>query len=148
MSYIKDNCEVEIEFVLKTKRGEIVDSSEEEGPLKYIHGKKRISPQLEEQLRGRQVGDTFSFKVKPKDAYGERDESLVQFAKKEVFGESFGKIKNGMPIEIEMPDGEVAVATALEVKEDGILLDGNHPLAGESLVYEIKVLKINDLSLN
>lgn len=148
MSYIKDNCEVEIDFVLKTKDGEVVDSSEEEGPLKYIHGKKRISPQLEEQLRGRQVGDSFSFKVKPKDAYGERDESLVQFAKKEVFGESFARIKNGMPIEIEMPDGEVAVATALEVKEDGILLDGNHPLAGESLIYEIKILKVTDLDLN
>ncbi len=144
MNIIENNCVVEIDFKLTTSRGEVIDSSSEDGPLKYIHGKKRITPQLEDQLTGKKLGDHFQFEVKPEDAYGERDESLVQFAKKELFGDDFDKIEVGMPLEMGGPDGQVAIVMAVDIKEDGIVFDGNHPLAGQTLTFDIKVLSVRN----
>lgn len=144
MSLIKDNCVVEIDFKLTTIRDEVVDSSKDEGPLKYIHGKKRISPLLEKELTGKKVGQKFTIVVKPEDAYGVRDEELITFAKKELFGENFNKITVGMPLEMEGPNGEMAVVMAVDIREDGIVLDGNHPLAGEELTYHIEVLSVRE----
>lgn len=142
MNSIKKDAVVDFEFTLKTNEGEIVDSTKDDGPVTYLHGRKRISPQLEEQLAGKKAGDEFSFSVKPEDAYGVRDEKLCQFVNKEVFGPNFYNLMVGMPLEIEAPDGEIAMAVVMEVKTDGAVLDANHPLAGETLNYKVKVLSI------
>ena len=144
MDIIKENCVVEFDFSLTTKRGEVVDSSKEEGPLRYIHGKKRISPLLEKNLTGKKVGQKFQIEVKPEDAYGVRDEGLIQFAKKELFGDNFNKVTVGMPLELEGANGETAIMMAVEIREDGIVLDGNHPLAGETLTYDVTILSVRE----
>lgn len=142
MDVIEDNCVVEVDFTLKTSSGEVLDSSKDDGPLNYIHGKKRISPLLEAELAGKKLGEEFEIVVKPEDGYGVRDESLVQFAKKEYFGDDFDKIQIGMPLEMGGVQGETAVVTAVEIRKDGIVIDANHPLAGETLTYQLKVLSI------
>ena len=106
--------------------------------------KKRVSPVLENALEGKKVGDHFKVSVSPEDAYGIRDEDLVHFVEKEHFGENFDKITVGMPLEMEGPNGEVAVVMAVGIRENGIVLDGNHPLAGETLTYDITVLSVKN----
>lgn len=142
MNTIKENCNVEFEFTLSTQKGVEVDSSKKDDPLKYVHGQRKISPQLEEQLSGKKEGDKFSFTVKPEDAYGVRDEGLVQFAKKELFGVEFDKIEVGMPLEVATASGDMTVVMAVEKRPDGIVIDGNHPLAGETLIYKINILSV------
>jgi FKBP-type peptidyl-prolyl cis-trans isomerase SlyD len=142
MSVIENDCVVEIEFTLKTKEGNLIDSSPEGEPLKFVHGRKRISPQLEEALAGKKVGDKFKLPIAPAEAYGERDENLVHFAEKDKFDDDFDKISVGMPLELENSNGEIVLATAKEIREDGIVIDGNHPLAGQTLVFDIKVLTV------
>ena len=144
MDIVKHNSMVEIAFTLGMSNGEIIDSSEKDGPLKYIHGQKRITPILEEALTGKKTGDNFKVVVEPKDAYGERDDSLVQLAQKELFGAEFDKIQVGMPLELGGPDGQTKIVTAVDIREDGILFDANHPLAGETLTFDVNVLSVRE----
>lgn len=144
MSIIKENSFVKVDFTLKTKSGEIVDSSQDDGPLEFIYGKKRISAILEKAFLDKKEGEEFTLVIDPEDGYGIRDENLVQFAKKELFGDDFNLIQVGMPLELENSDGELRVVMATEIRDDGIVIDSNHPLAGETLVYNLKILSVRD----
>lgn len=144
MSIIKENSFVKVDFTLKTKTGEIIDSSKEDGPLEFIYGKKRISSILEKAFLGKKEREEFTLVIEPEDGYGIRDENLVQFAKKELFGDDFNLIQVGMPLELENSDGELRVVMATEIRDDGIVIDSNHPLAGETLIYNLKILSVRD----
>ncbi len=142
MTVIENDLVVEIDYTLTNGAGEVLDSSKEQGPLVYIHGKDNIIPGLEKELTGKKIGDDVKAVVSAQDAYGLRDETLVEWVKNEEFGESADRLKVGMQFHMQANDGSTQIMKVIELKDDSVLLDGNHPLAGESLFFDVNILSL------
>lgn len=140
---IQNNSVVSIHYTLKNKGGELLDSSTEGDPLIYLHGHQNIIPGLENALLGKNKGDKFSVSIDPENAYGERNEDLVQTLKKEQF-ESNENIEEGMRFQAETPTGNIMILTVKEVRDNEILVDGNHDLAGVQLNFDVEVKEIRE----
>lgn len=135
---------VAIDYKLTDRDGNLIDSSEGQGPLYYIQGIGNLIPGLETALEGKKSGDTLKVAIPAKDAYGERNDSLCQKVPKDQFDMSEG-IELGMQFEVETEAGELVV-TVVEVGSDTITVDGNHPLAGVELHFDVTVKTIRDAS--
>ncbi len=133
---------VVIDYTLKNDAGEIIDSSEGAGPLAYLHGKGNIIPGLEEALEGKEAGDEVQASIAPEKAYGERHENMKQAVPRELFA-GIDTIEVGMQFQSETDDGPIMV-TVVEVADDMITVDGNHPLAGVNLNFDVKVREVRD----
>ncbi|MGP1415897.1 MAG: FKBP-type peptidyl-prolyl cis-trans isomerase [Treponema sp.] len=134
---ITKNSLVTLEYTLKDENGEILDSSVEMGPLEYIHGFGMIVPGLETALTGKNVGEELSVTVAPKDAYGEFDENLIFKVERKQFPADV-KVEVGMEFETDGPHGRAV--RVIKVGDDLVTIDANHPLAGETLHFDIKVV--------
>lgn len=130
---------VSIEYTLKDNDGEVLDTTEGVGPLDYIHGMQALIPGLEREIEGKSVGDAFSVEVEPKDAYGEHSEELVLEVPRSNFPPEIN-IEVGMQFEA----GTGHTVTVVELKDDMIKIDANHPLAGEKLFFDIKIAAIRE----
>ena len=130
---------VAIDYRLTNDDGEVLDSSSDAEPLSYIHGTGQIVPGLEAALLGRAVGDAFRIRVPAAEAYGERDPELVHTAGRNQFGGDDPEV--GMQVRAEGPDG-AEVLTIAAVEGDVVTLDGNHPLAGLPLTFEVTVVGV------
>jgi FKBP-type peptidyl-prolyl cis-trans isomerase SlyD len=133
---------VHIHYTLTNDEGDVLDSSEGHNPLAYIHGLGNIIPGLENALTGKQVGDRLSVTVSPEEAYGLRDDDLIQAVPKTAF-EGVEEIEPGMQFHAETPEG-VQLVTVIEVLDDEVILDGNHPMAGMTLNFAVEVTDIRD----
>ena len=123
---------------------EVIDSSEGGEPMVYLHGAQNIIPGLEVALEGKVAGDQVSVTVAPADAYGEYSEDRVQ----EVPIEAFDQLENlepGMVVTAQSGDGEINLIVT-EVGENTVTVDANHPLAGRSLAFEVRVESVRDAS--
>ena len=123
---------------------EVIDSSEGGEPMVYLHGAQNIIPGLEVALEGKAAGDQVSVTVAPADAYGEYSEDRVQ----EVPIEAFDQLENlepGMVVTAQSGDGEINLVVT-EVGENTVTVDANHPLAGRSLAFEVRVESVRDAS--
>lgn len=139
---IADNCFVEMDYVLKDNQGNLIDSSEGHGPLSYVQGKGHIIPGLETEMAGKGAGDEFTVVVSPADGYGEKNDQLVyKFPK-----DDFAAIENLEPgIQVEMNDGQQSfILTVVDVADDEVTVDGNHPLAGVELHFDINVRNVRE----
>ena len=134
---ITKNSLVTLEYTLKDKDGEILDSSTEMGPLEYIHGYGMIVPGLETALMGKDDGDKLSVTVAPKDAYGEFDDALIFKVDKKQFPPDV-KIEVGMEFETDGPHSRGV--RVIEIGDDSVTIDANHPLAGGTLYFDVKVV--------
>lgn len=132
---------VTIHYTLRDDAGEVLDSSEGRNPMTYLHGAGNIVPGLEQALDGKQVGDEIKVKVAPADGYGERDEANVRNVPRRRLPE--GKIVPGMRLRLETEHGPMIVAVTA-VQGDYATIDGNHPLAGKTLHFEVKVVEVRD----
>ncbi len=139
---ISNDKVVSIEYTLKDAEGEILDSSEGVGPLEYIHGHKNLIPGLERELAGKKSGDSFSVTVEPKDAYGEYSEELLVSVSKEQFPEDV-ELEVGMQFEAGN-QAENRLVTVVEIADNTVTIDANHPLAGETLYFDVKVTDVRD----
>lgn len=133
---------VRVSFVLKDGAGSVLDSSSEAQPLEYLHGHGNIIPGLEDQLTGKKVGARLTAVIPPEDAYGLRNEGLVEAVPRDQFPPD-QDIQVGMQFAAQTPDGEVRVTIA-EVSDKTVKVDGNHPLAGVELHFDVTVLAIRD----
>ena len=131
-----------IDYTLKNDAGDVVDTSSGREPLAYVHGANNIIPGLEKALEGKAVGDTVEVTVEPAEAYGDRQESLVQEVPREAF-QGVDEIKEGMQFQAQGPQGPVLV-TVKAVADDKVTIDGNHPLAGETLHFSVEVKDVRD----
>lgn len=139
---VADDVVVEIEYTL-TVDGEILDSSEEEGPLEYLHGYENIVPGLEKALAGKKVGDKVKVTVKPKDGYGEYDDEAVAFVPRmEIPAEI--PLEEGTEIVMEDDDEEYITAVIAWIGADEVKLDFNHPLAGYTLEFDVKIIGMRE----
>jgi FKBP-type peptidyl-prolyl cis-trans isomerase SlyD len=133
---------VSIEYTLTDERGEVLDTSEGQEPLTYIQGGGSIIPGLESALEGKSVGDVLKVTVSPEQAYGERDEELVQAVPRERFPPGLAITKD-MRFNAQGPHGSQAV-TVVAVDDKNITVDGNHPLAGVTLSFDVKVVEVRE----
>lgn len=137
-----------IDYTLKNRSGDVLDSSIGQEPLPYVHGAGDIIVGLEKALEGKQKGEKINVTVLAKDGYGEYLEELVREATKDEFSD-VQDLKEGthFEVEIETEDGpQVTMATILEVSTDTVKFDMNHPLAGEDLHFEIEVINVREQS--
>lgn len=141
---IADDVVVSLQYTLKVN-DEIVDSSDENEPLEFLQGYRNIIPGLEKELYGLKVGDTKNVTVQPADGYGEIDSEAVMDVPRDEFPEDI-PLELGIELEVRDEDGEILPATVTEITADSIRLDFNHPLAGETLDFEIKVLELRAAS--
>jgi len=142
---IKQNSVVTMHYELKGSDGEVLDSSEGQDPLVYLHGANNIIVGLEEQLLGKVVGDEINAVVPTEKGYGHPVEALVQTVPKEAFGEEVDKIEIGMRFQAETEQGPVpVVVTAMD--DTTVTVDGNHPLAGKELHFTVSITEIRDAS--
>lgn len=141
---IAENSAVTIHYTLTNSKGEVLDSSEGQEPLAYLSGASNIIPGLENALVGKQVGDKLEVTVEPEQAYGPLRDELVQKVNHENF-EGVDDIHVGMQFMAQAPWGEQPV-TVMNVEEDGITLDGNHPLAGQTLTFAVEVVEVRAAS--
>jgi len=134
------NPVVSIHYTLTNKAGEQLDSSIGAEPLSYLHGAGNIIPGLEKALAESSVGDKLTVTIEPADAYGERNEAQIQTVSKEMFA-GIDTIEVGMQFQADSSNGP-AVVTITKVEGDDITIDGNHPLAGEQLTFDVEVTEI------
>lgn len=133
---------VAFDYTLTDAEGEVIDSSEGQEPLLYLHGQGGIIEGLERALEGRIAGDQLQVTVEPEDAYGFRDDELLQHVPREQF-EDVDDLEIGMQFQADTDDG-LMVFTVVEVADDVIQVDGNHPLAGETLNFDVTIRDVRD----
>jgi FKBP-type peptidyl-prolyl cis-trans isomerase SlyD len=131
-----------IHYTLKNAEGEVLDSSEGQEPLEYVHGKGNIVIGLEKALEGKSVGDKLSVEVTPEEGYGEYDDTLIQELPKEMFA-GVEDIEVGMEFHAQTQDG-MQVIEVIKVDGETITVNGNHPMAGKSLHFEVEVTNVRE----
>ncbi|MGL4987262.1 MAG: FKBP-type peptidyl-prolyl cis-trans isomerase [Treponemataceae bacterium] len=139
---IEKNKVVTLEYTLTDEKNEILDSSKDLGALDYLHGYKNIICGLENALEGKKVGDAFKVEVAPEDGYGLVQEELIIEVPRTQF-DSETKIEVGMQFEAQNETGG-QVVTVVDVTDETIKVDANHPLAGEKLFFDVEVTNIRD----
>jgi FKBP-type peptidyl-prolyl cis-trans isomerase SlyD len=140
---IDDKRAVSIHYTLTNEQGEKLDSSEGQDPLRYLHGASNIIPGLENALVGKTTGEKVSVTVQPEDAYGEINPEMIQIVPREAF-EGIDDIQAGMQFQASGPDGQTQVVTIKAVGEEGVTVDGNHPLAGQVLNFDVSIEEVRD----
>ena len=143
MQIIKDTV-VSITYQLANSDGEVLEQAEQ--PMSYLHGGyDNIFPTVEEQLHGKKVGESLTVVLEPEFAFGEYDAELVRVESKDRFPAE--QVAVGMQFEGESDDGEETVLyTVTDVTDDGIVVDGNHPLAGQTLQFSCTVTEVRPAS--
>ncbi|MDM7856884.1 FKBP-type peptidyl-prolyl cis-trans isomerase [Thiopseudomonas acetoxidans] len=142
---IADNTVVAIDYTLRNDEGEVLDSSEGVQPLVYLHGAANIIPGLEQALVGKKVGDALSVIVEPEQAYGEYITELVATLSRSMF-EGVEELQVGMQFHASAPDGGMQIVTIRDIEGDDVTVDGNHPLAGQRLSFEVEVKDVREAS--
>lgn len=141
---ISENAVASIHYTLTDGDGKVIDTSEGQEPLAYLHGAGNIIPGLEKALVGKAVGDKFKVSIPAAEAYGVRDDSMVQELPSNMFS-GIDKIEVGMEFHAETEHG-LQVVTVTKVEGDNVTIDGNHPLAGVDLTFDVEVADVRAAS--
>ncbi len=137
------NTVVSMTYELLNSDGEVLESSQE--PVTYLHGGyDNIFPRVEEELHGKSVGDVVEITLEPADAFGEYDEELVQIEPTTAFPSK--DIKVGQQFEGEDDTGEVILYTITNIEDGKVVVDGNHPWAGERVLFKASITAVRSAS--
>jgi FKBP-type peptidyl-prolyl cis-trans isomerase SlyD len=128
---------VSIRYTLKNDAGDVLDSSPHAEPLVYLHGHGNLIPGLERELTGKKPCDKLQVKIVPAEGYGEYDKALVQRVPRRAL-KGVPDVRVGMRLQAQTEQGARAV-TVTQLTGDLVTLDGNHPLAGQNLNFEVEV---------
>lgn len=133
------NTVVSITYELLDSNGNVLESSKD--PVSYLHGGyDNIFPRVEEELHGKSIGDTVEITLEPADAFGEYDEELVQMEPVSAFPSK--DLKVGMQFEGEDESGEVILYTITNIDDGEVIVDGNHPWAGERVLFKATIADV------
>jgi FKBP-type peptidyl-prolyl cis-trans isomerase SlyD len=133
---------VSIHYTLTNKEGTVLDSSSGSEPLAYLHGFGNIIPGLENALEGKEKGEKLTVSVEPEQGYGARDEQLVQAVPRSAF-KGVEELAPGMQFQAQGPQGSRLVVVT-QVAQDVVTVDANHPLAGQTLQFEVEISEVRD----
>jgi len=139
---VAKNKVVSIHYTLKNDAGTVIDSSESDAPLVYLHGAQNIIPGLEKALEGKVTDDALEVSIDAVDAYGEYNKELTQVVPSNMF-EGVDTLEPGMEFQAETAQGMQVIRIAA-VNGDEVTIDGNHPLAGERLHFDVNVADVRD----
>jgi FKBP-type peptidyl-prolyl cis-trans isomerase SlyD len=142
MLTIEENRVVTFEYTLTNDGGDVIDTSANHAPLAYIHGSGQIIPGLEAELLGKNVGDKFKAVIDPENAYGVRHDELVKIIEREHLAH-LDNIQEGMQLQAHDGNG-LQILTVVGVNDKEVTLDANHPLAGETLHFDVEVIGIRE----
>lgn len=134
---------VAIHYELTNDSGETLDSSEGQDPLTYLHGTGSLIPGLERELEGKQVGDELTAVITPSDGYGELDNALIRDIPRSAFGD-VEDLSPGMQFQGGGEEEAPQVFTVTKITGDQVTVDGNHPLAGMTLNFDVSIESIRD----
>ena len=141
---IEANSVVTLHYTLKDNDGKVIDQSDD-GSFLYMHGAMNIIPGLENALTGKAAGDSLTVNVSPEEGYGVKDPERIQEVPKEMF-EGSEEIAVGTQFHAQSPDGQAVVVTVVEVKDEVVVIDGNHALAGVDLNFDVKIMDVRAAS--
>ncbi|RYD71645.1 MAG: peptidylprolyl isomerase, partial [Sphingobacteriales bacterium] len=133
---------VSFSYTLKDAEGNVLEQTNKGEPMQYLHGNQNIIPGLERELEGLKVGDKKSVKVEPQDGYGEYNEEMSFKVPKTNFPQGVD-LEPGMEFQTETENGPMVIVVT-EVLEDEIVVDANHPMAGETLHFDITIDEVRD----
>ena len=139
---VSKNKVVSIDYTLTGPNGNVLDTSKGRGPMAYLHGAGNIIPGLEAALDGKSSGESLTVQVAPENAYGPRDEKMIQPVPRERF-QGVADIQPGMQFHADTPQGR-RVVTVVGVDVANVRIDANHPLAGVALKFDVEILDIRD----
>src|SRR5215813_4825710 len=137
---VTDGKSVSLEYTLTLDDKSVVESNVGKQPLIYTHGTQQIVPGLEKALEGLAVGDTKEVTVPPAEGYGEKDPNALQEVQKTLLPPD--ALVVGTRLQGQTPDGHMVYPRVAEIKDDTVVLDFNHPLAGKTLHFEVKIIDI------
>ena len=142
MQHVKKGDKVKVHYHGKLTSGETFDSSEGKEPLEFKVGEGSVIKGFEEGVMGMQIGDKKTIQVSIEDAYGPKNEEmLIEFPKDRFPSDMNAEV--GMPLTMSNGSGQNFRVTIVEVKVDSVILDANHPLAGEDLIFDIELVEIS-----
>lgn len=141
---IQNDKVASIEYTLTGEDGEVIDASNG-NPLPYLHGHMNLVPGLEKALEGKSVGDKLSVVVPAVDGYGERQDEFVQTMTREMF-QGVEELAVGMHFQANGPEGEMHSVHITNIEGDDVTVDGNHPLAGKALSFDVEVVDLREAS--
>ena len=142
---IKNNSAVSFHYTLTDDSGQQLDSSDGRQPLSYLHGAGNIIPGLENALEGKSTGDKMIVAVTAAEGYGEVQPALIQEVPRGSF-EGVENIEVGMQFEAQTGNGDSVPVTVTAVTDESITVDGNHPLAGKNLNFDVSIEEVRDAS--
>ena len=150
---IHAGCLVELEYELRDAEGGVVEKSEQDGPMVYLHGNDEIPSPLERELEGREKGDVLEVSLPPGAAYGEYNPDGLVTVPREQFPPD-AEIVPGDWIDVTLSDeegeepenAESIEMKVVEISPEAIVLDANHPLAGKACVFDLTVLSVREAS--
>lgn len=142
---IQNNSAVSFHYSLTDDDGNSIDSSEGQEPLAYLHGAGNIIPGLENALEGKAVGDSLTVAVTAAEGYGEVQKELIQEVPREAF-QGIDTIELGMQFEAQTGQGGTVPVTVIAVTDETVTVDGNHPLAGKNLNFDVTIEEVREAS--
>ena len=145
LTQVAENLMVTLDYTL-TVDDQVVDSSEKNGPIQFVHGNDEIIPGLDRQLEGLEIGIDHKIIVSPEEGYGIfQDDRLVDFPR-DQFPENI-PLELGTKLAMKDEDGNPLQARIYEIKDDTLILDFNHVLAGKELQFDVNVKELRPATL-
>ena len=139
---IERNTVVSFHYTLSDANGVELETSRDAHPTLYLHGHNNIIPGLEQAMAGKDAGDTFSVTLEPKEAYGERNEGLMERVPAKYLKHE-GKLTPGKAVRINSNQG-MKMGTVIKAGKFSVDVDMNHPLAGETLTFDVEIVKLRE----
>ncbi|MEI6334472.1 MAG: peptidylprolyl isomerase [Methylococcaceae bacterium] len=137
---VADNTAVSIHYTLTNDEGEVLDSSIGDDALVFLQGSGNIISGLEKAMVGKVAGDKFNVRIAAEEAYGELMEDMIQVISRDMF-EGVDDIEVGMQFHADVSFG-TGVVTVVSIDEENVTIDGNHPLAGVALTFDVEVIDV------
>lgn len=141
MAQAKKGDTVRVNYIGKLADGSVFDSTEDDEPIEFVIGGDEVLNEFEGAVIGMTPGDKKTVAIKAENAYGDYDEELIYEIGHDQLPEGL-QPELGMDLQIRMPSGQGSIMTIVDIEDDAIVLDANHPLAGEDLVFEIELVEI------
>ncbi len=141
MAQAKQGDKVKVHYTGKLDNGTVFDSSEGRDPLEFTVGAGQMIPGFDRAVEGMAIGESKTIRLQPKDAYGRRDDKRVLRVPRTQLPEGFDP-QVGEQMQIQPPGGRPMMVKVIQVSEKQVTMDGNHPLAGQALTFEIKLVEI------
>ncbi|MBN1964320.1 MAG: peptidylprolyl isomerase [Anaerolineae bacterium] len=144
VSTVQEGLVISVAYTLTLSDGEVIDEASSSDPLLYLHGAENIIPGLERALTGMTVGQRKQVVVDPEDAYGEYDEEGVQVLPRDAFGDGDVELEIGEMLTLRDEEDNLFDAEVIDLDDESVTLDFNHPLAGETLRFDVEIVGVRD----